>query len=113
MAICIILKDASGNWKVIDPQGRIAEQCMEAGRFLLNEWDWFGGIDDLTAMAYCLDAFAEALGENRRTIAICCFLDCALSRCWSLEDGGGSEIVEEALQIMKCLLTFIAHDRLP
>lgn len=102
-----ILKDASGNWKVIDPQGRIGEQCLETGRFLLNEWEWFGGIGDLRHMAECIDSFAKALGESRRTIAICCFLDYAVSSCWSLEDGGEPEDIKEAIQQMKCLLELL------
>jgi streptomycin 6-kinase len=99
-----ILKDEAGQWKVIDPQGRIGEQCLETGRFLRNEWEWFGGIGNLEHMAACIDAFADALGESRRIIAVCCFLDCAISNCWSLEDGSGLEVVDEAMREMKCLL---------
>ncbi|MDP4087774.1 MAG: aminoglycoside phosphotransferase family protein [Bacillota bacterium] len=102
-----ILKDAAGNWKVIDPQGRIGEHCLEAGRFLLNEWGWFDGIGDLKLTTKCLDAFADALGESRRTIASACFLDYALSSCWSLEDGSSPEVLEEPLRQMTTLLEFV------
>lgn len=102
-----ILRDASGNWKVIDPQGRIGEQCLETGRFLLNEWEWFGRTGELDDIAAFIDAFADALGESPRTIAICCFLDFALSSCWSLEDGSGVEIIDKVLASMKSLLGFI------
>lgn len=102
-----ILKDALGNWKIIDPQGRIGEQCLETGRFLLNEWGWFGGAGDLKHMTEGIDAFAKVLGESRRTIAISCFMDYAVSSCWSLEDGNGQEAIEEPLRLMKCLIEII------
>ena len=102
-----ILIDTSGNWKVIDPQGRIGEQCLEAGRFLLNEWDWFGGIGDLEHMSECINSFAKVLGESRRTIAISCFLDYALSSCWTLEDGGEPKDIKDAVQQMKILLELL------
>lgn len=99
-----ILLDSSGKWKVIDPQGRIGEQCLETGRFLLNEWKWFGGIGDAVQVAKCINIVAEALNESPRTVAISCFLDYALSRCWSLEEGRGPEVIEEAVVQMRCLL---------
>ena len=68
-----ILLDASGNWKAIDPQGRIGEQCLECGRFLLNEWEWFGGVGDLLHTSKCIRFFADALGESCRTIAFASF----------------------------------------
>ena len=102
-----ILMDASGNWKVIDPQGRIGEQCLEAGRFLLNEWKWFGGIGDLQHMSECIDSFARALGESRRTIATSCFLDYALSSCWKVEDGGELDDIKVAIQQMMSLLDLL------
>lgn len=102
-----ILLDASGNWKVIDPQGRIGEQCLEAGRFLFNEWRWFGATGDLKHMSECISSFAKALGESRRTIAASCFLDYALSSCWTLEDGGEPEDIKGAIQQMKILLELL------
>ncbi|HHV59064.1 MAG TPA: hypothetical protein GXX49_01965 [Clostridiaceae bacterium] len=102
-----IMKDASGNWKVIDPQGRIGQRCLEPGRFLLNEWDWFKGNGDMEHMTKCIDAFAATLGESRRTIVISCFLDYALSSCWKLEDGGNPDDIIKATRQMKILLELL------
>jgi streptomycin 6-kinase len=102
-----ILKDASGEWKVIDPQRRIGPQCLESGRYLLNEWAWFNGRENIQRMTQCIEAFAASLGETGETIASCAFLDCALAHCWSLEDGGGPETVQEALELMEYLLGLI------
>jgi streptomycin 6-kinase len=102
-----ILKGAGGAWKAIDPQGRIGPRCLEAGRYLLNEWDWFNGREHTERMTECIDAFARALDESRETIAASAFLDCALSHCWTLEEGGGPEVVADALNMMHYLLELI------
>jgi len=94
-------------WKVIDPQGRIGEGFLECARFLLNEWEWFGGMDSPARLEATMATFAARLGEDLETIAAACYLDCAVSRCWSLEDGEDPEVIKSGVAMIRALEPFL------
>jgi len=98
-----ILRTSLGEWKVIDPQGRIGEKILEAGRFFQNEWDMHSKTEVSVDMVTFISTFAEVLGEDEKTVAVSCYLDCTLSACWSLEDGSGLEKIEVALSKIRWL----------
>ena len=99
-----ILYDKSGQWKAIDPKGVIGIPCMEAARFIQNQLAWdvvreFGKVN-IKDKSSCLDEmvtiFGTAFDRPKRTIAICAFIDCVLSRCWTFEEYLQPEELSEA-----------------
>jgi streptomycin 6-kinase len=101
-----ILYDGNGQWKAIDPKGVIGIPCLEAARFIQNQLGWRimkntrCGEVNIEAQSSCLDdmltAFATAFDRPKRTIAICAFIDCVLSRCWTFEEYLEPEELSEA-----------------
>jgi len=89
-----ILYDKNGQWKAIDPKGVIGIPCMEAARFIQNQLRWnvvwgFGKVnikDQLSCLDEMVTVFGTAFDRPKRIIAICAFIDCVLSRCWTFEE---------------------------
>ena len=101
-----ILYDKSGQWKAIDPKGVIGFPCMEAARFIQNQLGWnitrnarFGKVnlkDKLSCLDEMVTVFGTAFDRPKRTIAICAFIDCVLSRSWTFEEYLQPEELSEA-----------------
>jgi streptomycin 6-kinase len=80
-----ILKNSSGGWKVIDPQGVIGPAFFECGRFIENHViDDFSGLDrELTFDT--IAHLAEAYQKPRRSVAGVFFILHLLSILWGYE----------------------------
>lgn len=75
-----------GGYRIIDPKGVIGDPLFDLPRFLLNEpyRDAARPVDFLQA---ALETLAARLDYPAADIARCFFVDMAMSRCWSVEDG--------------------------
>ncbi len=81
-----ILYSATGDWVVIDPKGVTGIPGLETGRYIQNaEW-LIADAHKPQALAEMVQAFAVACDRPQRTIAICAFVDCVLSRVWTFEE---------------------------
>lgn len=80
-----ILKDCQG-WKAIDPKGVIGVHCLEAARFMQNEFGMGDDADRLQRLDEMIATFAEHLGERKSVLAGCAFIDQVLATCWSAEE---------------------------
>ncbi len=84
-----ILLDHCSGWIAIDPKGATGPACLEFGSFLHNRLP-----TDLPAPKRdaLLKERVEILSENTpypsELIAACGFVDCVLSYCYHLQDGG-------------------------
>jgi streptomycin 6-kinase len=81
-----ILYGGNGQWKAIDPKGVIGIPCMEAARFIQNQLEKVNIKDKLFCLDEMVTVFGTAFDRPKRTIAICAFIDCVLSRCWTFEE---------------------------
>jgi len=80
-----ILYCENGSWKVIDPKGVIGIPCLETGRFIQNHLARVDAAQQQPALDEMAALFGVAFQWPKRTIATCAFIDCVLSRCWTLE----------------------------
>ena len=84
----ILLDDRSG-WTAIDPKGVIGPPCLEVGRFIQNQLPSSRPAERREEMVLeRVDIFSTELGYSRETVAASALVDCVLSHCWGLEDGG-------------------------
>lgn len=77
---------ANAGWQAIDPKGQIGVAGMEAGRFILNELEIAAPDDPVKLMDEITSVFSKEMGEPRHIIALCAFLDKALSTSWKFEE---------------------------
>ena len=81
-----ILYSETDGWKAIDPKGVTGVPCLECGRFIQNQLDIVDANEWTQALEAMVTAFSAAFERPQRTIAICAFIDCVLSRVWTLEE---------------------------
>lgn len=81
-----ILQDQNGAWKAIDPQGVIGAACMESARFMDNHINMVEEDKKSEHLDEMIRVFSTKFGETKRTIAICLFVLCVLSTCWTFEE---------------------------
>ncbi|MBM3239235.1 hypothetical protein FJZ31_23315 [Candidatus Poribacteria bacterium] len=91
-----ILYDKNGQWKAIDPKGVIGIPCMEAARFIQNQLEKVNLKDKSSCLEEMVTVFGTAFDRPKRTIALCAFIDCVLSRCWTFEEYLEPEELSEA-----------------
>lgn len=102
-----MLRDSSGRWKAIDPKGVIGAARLEAGRFIINqvgevdEADLYTSLDEMTAV------IGERLGQPRRTIAVCGFVESVLATCWSFEDRDEPAHLSEWIRTCQMLYDYV------
>ena len=102
-----MLMDSSGRWKAIDPKGVIGAAHLEAGRFIITqvgeveEADCYASLDETTAV------IGERLGQSRRAIAICGFVECVLATCWSFEDRDEPAHLSESIRRCQMLYDYL------
>lgn len=92
-----ILQDAAGEWKAIDPKGAVGLPILEAARFVLNELDRADPAEQPARLALITSLLSAELGESRRTIAICGFVDSVLGTCWHFEDNSEPTVIAACL----------------
>lgn len=102
-----VLMDSSGRWKAIDPKGVIGAAHLEAGRFIINQvgevddTDLYANLDEMTTV------IGERLGQPRRTIAICGFVESVLATCWSFEDRDEPAHLSEGIRTCQMLCDYV------
>lgn len=101
-----ILQGRDGLWKAIDPKGVTGPSFLEAGRFMINEFwmgareDRFDRFDQMTAI------FARRLGESKRLLAGCAFVERVLATCWSVEENMAPDELQAAVEECAALLGY-------
>lgn len=102
-----ILRDGKTGWRAIDPKGVIGPQCLEAGRFIQNQMQMVNPAEREQCLDEMTSILARRLGESKRTIAICGFIDCVLGTCWSFQDNAGLGEISESMDYCQVLLEYI------
>ncbi len=99
-----ILQDSHGQWKAIDPKGATGMQCLEAGRFMINQFGMVDRDNRFRSVQDMAGVFGRALGERSQSVAACGFIDAVLSNCWSVEDNPERDRLHEAVEFCSSFL---------
>lgn len=102
-----ILLDSDGGWRAIDPKGITGVFCLEAARFMQNQLGMFPEQEKLAGLDAMTAQFGTLLGESKRVMAECLFIDSILSTCWNMEDDEDPAQVEKSIQDMKWLHSYV------
>ncbi|MFZ5352390.1 MAG: aminoglycoside phosphotransferase family protein [Bacillota bacterium] len=102
-----ILLDQSDCWKAIDPKGVIGVPCLEGGRFMINQLSMIDKGDKASCIEKMTAVIGSALGESKKTMAVCTLIDMTLSTCWSFEDYIKPDDISDILDSCKLLLNYI------
>ncbi|MFZ5828390.1 MAG: aminoglycoside phosphotransferase family protein, partial [Bacillota bacterium] len=81
-----ILRDRQGGWRAIDPKGIAGVAVMETARFIQNELDLVAPDEVPAALDHMTSLFAAELGQPKRMVALCAFVDKVLSTVWGIEE---------------------------
>ncbi len=100
-----ILQDGE-SWKAIDPKGAVGVACLEPARFMQNEFDMGDPADRLERLDQMCSVFAERLGEPKRVMAMCVFVDQVLGTVWGVEENVAPSELAAAVQRCQELLNY-------
>ena len=95
-----MLQCSDGQWKAIDPKGVIGLACQEPARYLENQLELAEPKRRLDILDITVTSFGKRLGESKKTIAACAFVDMVLSSCWSVEDNADAPSIDRA--VLRC-----------
>lgn len=88
-----MLRAADGDYIAIDPKGMVGDPVFETSRYILNEFDLDAAkIED--KIGEIIEIFESATERSARIIALCLYVDTAITSCWEVESGGDSDELE-------------------
>lgn len=102
-----MLRDSKGQWKAIDPKGIIGVPCMEAARFMENQFGMVCPEERLACLDEMITAFSTEFREPKRIVAACLFVLKVLSVCWSFEDYEVPGDIDEGIKECSIYLDYV------
>ena len=86
-----ILSATRQPYLAIDPKGIVGARAFDVTAFLRNPYDLTKRADFKRVLETRLSIFSEMLGLSKEELARWGYMFCALSSCWSVEDGQDGE----------------------
>jgi streptomycin 6-kinase len=100
-----ILYDEKFGWTAIDPKGVTGDKAYQCARYFFNPYPKLLSMPDPTAITrQRVEIFAAKLKLDKQRILAWAYVDCLLSACWSVEEGGDPGYALECARIFKRIL---------
>jgi len=77
-----ILKNSTGNYTIVDPQGRIGDPIFDIPRYILIEYYNFPADERIDKINYIIGYLEKSLDIPNEIIRKCFYIETASFECW-------------------------------